>query len=96
MRLGLGCHPTSELSMLNESESYQKDHVHNRTTTRKDYKTSYAKQVASLPQPCQNMPQPSQGCMMDMPRHRLLRRDINPEDEATIVSSADDIIILDG
>ena len=24
MRLELGCHPTSELSMLNESESYQR------------------------------------------------------------------------
>ena len=33
MRLELACHPTSVLSMLNKSESYQKDHVHNRTTT---------------------------------------------------------------
>ena len=32
MRLELGCHPTSALSTLNESESYQKDHGHNRTT----------------------------------------------------------------
>ena len=32
MRLALGCHPTSELSMLNESESYLKHHVHNKTS----------------------------------------------------------------
>ena len=32
MGLELGCDLTSELSMLNESESYQKDNIHNRTT----------------------------------------------------------------
>ena len=96
MRLELGCHPTSELHILNKSEPYQKVHVHNRTTTRKDYKTSLANQVANLPQPCCNMPQPPQGCMANMPRLRMLRQDINPEDEATVVSSAADVIILDG
>ena len=73
-----------------------KDHVHNRTATRKNYKTSHAKQVANLPQSCQNMPQPSQGCMADTPRLKLLRQDMNPEDEATVVTSAADDIILDG
>ena len=73
-----------------------KDHVHNRTTKRKDYKTSHAKQVATLHQSYHNMPQPPQGCMVDMPRLRLLRQDINPEDETTVVTSATDIIILDG
>ena len=73
-----------------------KDHVRNRTTTRKDYKTSHSKQVATLPQSCHNVPQPPQGCMADMPTLRLLRRDINPEDEATIVTSAANVIILDG
>ena len=32
MRLEQGCHPTSVLSMLNESWSCQKNQVHNRTT----------------------------------------------------------------
>ena len=73
-----------------------KDHVHNRTTTRKDYKSSHAKQVANLPQSCHNVPQPPQGCMVDILRLRLLRQDINPEDEATIVTSAANVIILDG
>ena len=50
MRLELGCHPTSELSMLNKSESYQRF---------------------------------------------MFITDINPEDEATIVSSAADVFILD-
>ena len=73
-----------------------KDHVHNRTTARKDYKTPHTKQVANLPQSCHNMPQPPQGCMADMPRLRLFRWDINPQDEATIVTCAADVIILDG
>ena len=65
--------------------------VGNGTATKKNYKTSHAKHVTNMPQTCHNMPQPPQGCMVDMPK----LRDINPEEEATIITSAEDVITPD-
>ena len=81
-------HPTSVLPMLNELQSCQRFMFLTRTPERKDYKNSHTKHVANLPQTYHNMSQPPQGCMIDT--------SINPENEATIVPYAADIIILDG
>ena len=70
-----------------------KDHVYNRTATRKNYKTSHAKYVANLPQTYHNHPTDVQLTSQDFD---YWDRDINPEDEATIVTSADNVITLDG
>ena len=37
------------------------------------------------------MPQPPQGCINDMQGLENKTRDINPEDETTVVTSADDV-----
>ena len=61
--------------------------VHNGTATKKNYKTSHAKHVTNMSQTCHNVSQAPQGCMVDMPK----LRDINPDDEATVVTSAEDV-----
>ena len=47
----------------------------------------HTKHVITMPQTCHNMPQPPQGCINDM-QTRTETRDITPEDETTIITSA--------
>ena len=44
-----------------------------------------------MPIHAKNVPQPPQGCINDTQDSENKTRDINPEDEATVVISADDV-----